>query len=88
MHLEDAQDGQPHNMDPMIEVASASHSHCCAIADSLHGSEDVDGGDRPPASSHGSYSDQDFVGPNAHWECVFGSHDQSCLAPLAFVCSP
>ena len=71
VHLEDAQDGQPHNMDPMIEVASASHSHSCAIADSLHGSEDVDGEDSPPASSQGSFSDQEFMGPNAQWECVF-----------------
>ena len=71
VHLEDAQDGQPHNMDPMIEVASAGHSHSCAIADSLHGSKDVDGEDSPPASSQGSFSDQEFIGRNAQWECVF-----------------
>ena len=71
VHLEDAPDGQPHNMDPMIEVASAGHSHSCAIADSLHGSEDVDGEDSPPASSHGSFSDPEFMGPNAQWKCVF-----------------
>ena len=65
MRFEDAPDGQPHNMDPMIEVASAGHSHSCAIADSLHGSESVDGEDSPPASSHGSYYDPESMGPNA-----------------------
>ena len=33
--------------------------------------EDVDGEDASPASSHGSYSDQEFMGPNAEWKCVF-----------------
>ena len=33
--------------------------------------EEVDGEDAPPASSHGSYSDQEFMGPNAEWKCVF-----------------
>ena len=70
VHLGVAPDGQPHNMDPMIEVASAGHSHSCAIADSLHGSEDVGGGDSPPASSHGSFSDPEFMGPTAQWKCV------------------
>ena len=63
--------GRVNIVDPMIEVASASHSHSCAIADSLHGSEDVDGENSPPASSHGSFSDQEFMGQNAQWECVF-----------------
>ena len=93
MHLEDAQDGQPHNMDPMIEVASACHSHSCAIADSLHGSEDVDGEDSSP-SSHGSYSDPEFMGPHAQWKCVFwkslsillGS-SCFCLFPMISACS-
>ena len=71
VHLEDAQDGQPHNMDPTIEVASAGRFHSCAIADSLHGSEDVDGEDSPPACSHGSFSDPELMGPNAQWKCVF-----------------
>ena len=70
VHLEDVQDGQAHKMDPMIEVASAGHSHSCAIADSLHGGEDVGGEDTPPAS-HGSYSDPEFMGPGAQWKCVF-----------------
>ena len=67
----------------MIEVASAGHSHACAIpilsaghypscAESLDGSEDDDGGaDSHPASSHGSYSDPEFMGPNAQWKCIF-----------------
>ena len=71
VHLEDAPDGQPHIMDPMIEVASAGHSHSCAIADSLHDREDVDGEDSSPASPHGSYSDPEFIGPNAQWKRVF-----------------
>ena len=32
--------------------------------------EDVDGEDSPPASSHGSFSDPEFTGPNAQWKCV------------------
>ena len=33
--------------------------------------EHVDGEDASPASSHGSYSDQEFMGPNSTYECVF-----------------
>ena len=33
--------------------------------------EDVDGEDASPASSHGSFSDPEFMGPNATFKCVF-----------------
>ena len=55
--------GQPHKMDPMIEVASARHSQSC--------DEDADDEDSSPASSHGSHSDQEFMGPNPTFTCVF-----------------
>ena len=63
---DDAEDGQHHK----VELDGLDGEPQVHLEDAQDG-EDVDGEDTSPASSHGSYSDPEFMGPNAQWKCVF-----------------